>query len=249
MKKLLLMSLVVALTVGVARADLTGTELRVWRGVTYEAWITMPQTVGTHDGRNLVAFDLIFVSTTDDHPVTVDLGLDKGKSLDYGIFGELHQHHAFNGGMTSPTLDGFTSGNMDSHFNLWDEYILTFYAPREDVDPTQVSDIPGGVVSAYNYLDEYAFGTYLRGYFNYAPGRPSGTPLRSADWNIAHLVTFADAIDYGFPNYQDNIRVKGEIGGLEIAETFDFYIVVPEPATMSLLALGGMAMLRRRTHG
>ncbi len=35
-------------------------------------------------------------------------------------------------------------------------------------------------------------------------------------------------------------------GGTTEVEYFDFNVVIPEPATMSLLALGGVALLRRK---
>jgi hypothetical protein len=252
-KHLCLLAVFIAWSVGLAKTDAgpLGSEHRVWAGMTYEAWITAPQVVGVYREEELVAFDLIFVNASDHtgaNPFVIDLGSED----DRGIFGVLHQHHAFAGGMTSPTLSGYLSDDLDTHFNHQDEDLLSVVVPTEDIDLTNPSDVSGGTVSVYGNMDEYTFGTTLRGLFSATYARPPG-PLRTAEWNVAHLVTPVSAIDGIAPAgpevYVPLIVLKGEIGGTDTAETFEFAILnidIPEPATMSLLSLGAIAILRRR---
>jgi len=186
--------------------------------------------VGSSGGRDLIGFDLVFEN------ISGDAG-GNPFNLELHATGDLHQHSAF-GSIFSPTLDGFMSDALDTHFNVSLGDLLSVVAPVEDAGAAP-SDVPGGAVAAYGYMDTYSFGTSLDGLFNASAARPAGTPLRSTDWNVAHFVTYADQLGVGYH------LAYGEISGLTMSETFDLYFI-PEPATMSLLGLGALAMLKRR---
>jgi hypothetical protein len=237
MKKLVSILGVLAICASVASADIT-----VWQGTIYRADISDPVVVGTSGGRDLVQFTLKFINESGDvNGNPFNLGLGDPSDATYGVFGELHQHSAF-GSVFSPTLDGPMSDAMDTHFNVLSGEILSVVAPTENANVAP-SDIPGGLVPMYGNMDTYSFGSHIKGLFNASGARPAG-PLRTADWDVMNIVTFADAIDADLAN---NIIVKGEIGGLTMSETFDFTIsVIPEPATMSLLGLGAVALIRRK---
>jgi hypothetical protein len=227
MKKIAcLLSAVAVLTASVACADI----VQPAGMLLFEARITDPVVVGSTGGEDLVAFDLIFENVSGDaggNPFNIELA----------VSGLLHQHGAF-GSIFSPTLDGPMSGDLDSHFNVFNADILAVNAPAEN-GMVATSDIPGGLVPTYGNMDSFSFGNSLTGLFNASGARPAG-PLRTADWNVAHLVVLASDLD-GM-----SIVVAGELGGTTLAETFEFALMVPEPATMSLLAMGGVAALIRR---
>ena len=235
MKKIAcLLSAVAVLTASAAFADVTQ-----WVGGIYEARITDPVVVGTTPaGGDLVAFDLIFENMSGDaggNPYNLDLGDDvTGR----GIFGNLHQQQVgapFN--LASPTLDGGAlSDGLDSHFNVFSADLLSLVDPVEDAFVSASAMPPSG---AYFGFESYSFGGFLKGLFSASTARPDG-PLRTVDWNVAQLVVSMDDLMAG------TTMVTGAISGSSLIEEFSFPIIVPEPATMSLLAVGGIAALIRR---
>ena len=234
MKKIAcLLSVLAVLTASAAFADVLQ-----WTGGIYEARITDPVVVGVAPGGgDLVAFDLIFENMSGDaggNPFNIDLG---DAATGRGITGNLHQQGVGLFNLFSPTLDDAQLADaLDSHFNVFNADLLSLVNPVEDHD-VAASAMPVG--PAYGGMANYSFGTELKAMFNATGARPDG-PLRTADWNVAHLVVPMADLLAGTTN------VDGAISGSTLIEYFDFNIVVPEPATMSLLAVGGVAALIRR---
>ena len=86
-------------------------------------------------------------------------------------------------------------------------------------------------------------------------------PITFDGWNQLGLRYTATGVDYLFngqvvgadndSGYQttlnlDGVLLQGWQGEVDYTATFDNLVVTPEPATMSLLALGGLAVLKRR---
>ena len=189
-------------------------------------------------GGNLLAFDLIFENMSGNvggNPYNLDLG---DAVTGRGITGNLHQQEVgapFN--LSSPTLTAAALANsLDSHFNVFDADLLSLVAPVENAFLSSSAMAPSG---AYFGFESYSFGSFLKGLFNASTGRPAGE-LRTTDWNVAHLVISEADLMAG------TTMVKGAISGSSLIENFEFPIMVPEPATMSLLAVGGIAALIRR---
>lgn len=249
MKKMLSILCVLAICTTVASADTT-----VWSGLTYDAVISTPVVIGSSTSlssptvaRDLVQFTLTFVNTTGDaggNPFNLDLGdappAPGTPVTGNGLYGELHQHSFF-GATNSPTQDSPMADLFDTHLLLNAADLVSVMVPTEDANSTDPSDLVAVPVMV-PALDTYMFGTQLRGVFTASAARPVG-PLRTADWTLLNIVTFADAIDGDLAN---NIHFQGVIAGETLAETADFQISIPEPATMSLMAIGGIAALIRR---
>lgn len=225
MKKIAcLLSVLVVLTASVAVADIVQ-----FTGATFEARITDPVDLGF----GVVAFDLIFEN------ISGDAG-GNPFNFDGGLFGPLHQATFF-GVTNSPTLSSLMAAHAaDTHFNLLDSGITaSLLAPVEDANLAAPSAMPvvGPVMVP---AETFVFGTNIQGIFTAAAARPAG-PLRTPDWNIMHVVTTADALANG------GLTFSGDVAGETLAENMGFtFTAVPEPATMSLLAIGGVAALIRR---
>ena len=229
--RLLILSSVVLLAASVASADIVvgGT------GPIYEARITYPVVVGSHGGQDLIAFDLIFEN------VSGDPGADPF-NLDITAQGALHQHSFAAMTMTSPTLTSPMADDLDTHFNTHMGGLMYTVMPTEDANAApsdMVVEFPayGGLPEG---VETYSFGTFLRGSFDDVGNRPAG-PLRATEWNVAHFVVPSNFASGG----PDGLRIYGEIGGLTVSENYEINFF-PEPVTMSLLAIGGVALLKRR---
>lgn len=162
--------------------------------------------------------------------VTLAIASDAGgtpNAYDGGFYGPLHQAHGNWGRdpVVTPTTEEFYPGDpieLDSHFTFESADILPQTAPDEDV--------------AASY---YASGAYFDlGYDTYLTGIFTDPNASGSVWEFAYLVgaasTTVDVIG-------ETASPEGEYAALEQGYTF-----VPEPATMSLLALGGVAALIRR---
>jgi hypothetical protein len=242
MKRIAVMLLAAALLTGVASAD-----IQVYTGTVYDAFITDPVAVG--DGsENLIGFTLYFVNkdvvskafdTFDDVSNPLFTGITAG-ALGKG----LHQHDSTLLGSFSPTLSNPNYATaIDSHFLVLDGNLLNVQAPNEDrlVAPSlEASD--AGV--PFDGFGDTSFGTHMGGAF--ADSTAAGVSPR----NLAYLVVQDPGLPLTGVAYLDALSVvdnfylgSGPGGG----EVLQFGIgVLPEPATMSLLAIGGIAALIRR---
>ena len=246
MKRIAVMLLAVALLTGIASADTL-----VFSGPTYDVFITDPVPVG--DGsESLIAFTLYFVNTTGDTGYGFDTfddvslpgftGITAGP-LAETMLGGLHQHDSTLLGSFSPTLSNANySTAIDSHFLVTDGDLLNIQAPNETrlVNPSaEASD----AAPPFDDFADTSFGNHMGGAF--ASNSSIGVTTR----NLAYLVVR----DPGGPlvgvPYNDPLSVvdnyylaTGPKGG----DALPFGIGVPEPATMSLLAIGGLAALIRR---
>ena len=236
MKKFICILSVVAICSVSAMADYT-----VWSGATYDATISDPVVVGvTPSGGDLVSFTLTFTNTTGlagADPYNIDVG---DGETGRGITGNLHQQEVGSPfDLSSPTLDeAALADGLDSHFNVFNADLLSLVDPVEDAFVLASAMPPSG---AYFGFESYSFGSFLKGLFNASASR-SG-PSRTADWDIAQLVVPAEDLLLGAAT---PVHVNGGMSGSSLIEYFDFDIVIPEPATMSLLAVGGIAALIRR---
>ena len=165
----------------------------------------------------------------------MDLGPANGVNFDRGIFGRLHQNTSAFFGKSPDLTQALMADGLDTHFNVTS--VQGPLAPTE-TDNLLVSDIPDSMPGATNY----SFGDSLQGVFSdLAPRGDLTTP-----WALAQLVVFAEDL---LPGAANPVTFKGDVGGSDIGDSFDFTILsteIPEPATMSLLAIGGVAALIRR---
>ena len=244
MKRIAVMLLVAALLTGVASAD-----IQVYTGTTYDAFITDPVPVGVNPaGEKLIGFDLYFTNKTADVDVNPDTMDDQSDPLFTGITGALHQQEGPILGDVSETLSSSFATAIDSHFLVLDTDLIVTTLPTEDFD-VAVSVEPTDVVGPLAPFAALSFGSYMGGSFT--DTTTTGLTTRS----LAHLVI----VDPGQPlvgvayeaagpaefSLVDNFYLMTGSGG---GEDVQFGIgVIPEPATMSLLAIGGVvALIRRR---
>ena len=243
MKRFAVMLLAAALLTGVASADTL-----VYTGTVYDAFITDPVAVG--DGsESLIGFTLYFVNkgdvskafdTFDDVSNPLFTGITAG-ALGSG----LHQHDSTLLGSFSPTLSNPNYATaIDSHFLVLDGNLLNVQAPNEDrlVAPSAEASDAG---IPFDGFGDTSFGTHMGGAF--ADSTAAGVGTR----NLAYLVVqdpglplvgvaYGDAL-----SVVDNFYLGSGPGGGEVVQ-FGIGVVVPEPATMGLLAIGGIAALIRR---
>lgn len=223
--------LALGLSVGPARADLrVPTQTSI-----YEAYVTDHVPVG--DGsEDLVAFTFYVVNTTGDagyDPSSFD-GMNSGYT---GFTGKLHQHYSLALGTSTATADSVPyADSIDTHFLNVLADMLIEEAPNETialVGSYEASTAP----YPYDVLGDTDFGDQLTGVFAITPTGPR--------WDIAQIVMpWHLAAPWFWPR----------AGGEELF--FDFYLSgtaggerlypIPEPATLSMLSLGGLALLRSR---
>ena len=240
MKKFLVMLLAVGFMAGAANADILLTS-----GPSYDVFITDPVAVG--DGsESLIAFDLYFVNTTGN--AAFDASAFDGVAFGYtGITSGVHNagtglHNQYSPALQAQTatLDGTYPTVIDTHFSNVLANMLVVTSPSElnfDMGPSlEAVDVPAPF-DAFGATD---FGSQLTGTFA-LPAAPSLT--------LAHIVV-ADpglplaGVAFGTGLVSLDFFLSGTSGGdvllLDIG-------AVPEPATMGLLAIGGLgALIRRR---
>ncbi len=246
-----LISVAIMLTTAVvANADQT-----VFSGSIYDVVITDPVPVGANPaGENLLAFMMSIVNTTglsgfdpagfngthwfESNPNAPD-------GPDYtGITGVFHNQF-FDRDATSPLLEDpveFTT-DVDTHFNLLaGDVLFVGFSPSETNDGILTAE-PFNAVGGWADDAKNDFGDRLYGNFAVNGGVAAnvdgdGDP---STWQLVYIVVPTDSwVTMDF-------FVTGGVAGSEGEDVTGTFQVVPEPATMSLLAIGGIgALLRRR---
>jgi hypothetical protein len=235
MKRIAVMLLAVALLTGIASADTL-----VFTGAVYDAFITVPVPVG--DGsESLIAFDLYFVNKGDTNKA-FDTFDDQSNPAFTGITGALHQQDGPALLAWTPTMSqtAFATA-LDSHFITLDANLINVVAPNETrglAPSTEAVD----AASPFTAFGAVSFGDYMGGVFT------DLTQIGVSPRFLAHLVITDPGLELGPVAYGtglvDNFYLASGPGGGEVVQ---FGIgVIPEPATMSLLAIGGIAALIRR---
>ena len=207
------------LGVGAVSADQT-----VFEGSFYDVLITDAVSVGTVEG--LKAFTIKIVNTTGD--AAYDAGSFGGSFFGYtGITGKLHQHYsALLQPQTATTDSAAYASAIDTHFLFsTTDLSLTVVAPSEDASlaSAEPSDAPPP-------LDAYAntdYGTFLTGTFAVV-----AAPVLELAYVVVPESHALITLDF---------FISGAAGGEHIEA-----VNVPEPATLGLLGLGALALLRRR---
>jgi len=151
----------------------------------------------------------------------------------------------------SPTLTGAnlltaTQKDADTHFLHSDaQYLLTPFIP------TETNDLSFGYIEYPNSTRRYFgvgtdsidIGTDPNNVYYYQDLSFAGTCALLTDYQST-TVPFLQIATIPGPAW---IHVWGEVGGAYAITAYDYWIpAIPEPVTMTLLALGGIAVLRRK---
>ncbi len=214
-------------------------EIMVYQGTNYDVLISDPVSVGGTG--TLTSFDLIVRNKTGDAAKNPSGLMAMDNALgSMGFFGDFHQNGFPAASLTSPDATSAVFADaLDTHFLFTSAEVVTAVAPAEDQGVA-----PSGEVGAFTY----SFGSFLTAGVGLLGGNDS------EDWDLAQFVIE----DPGAPmmgkwfdpaDPWNKVNAFFQIAGADGSkENIAFSIgMIPEPATMSLLALGGVALLRRRT--
>ncbi len=202
-------------------------------GSIYDGYYSDPLPVG--DGsEDLVGYTVTIVNTSGDdakNPSTVDA---EPQYFGYtGISGVMHQHYSDELSADSPMQSDAYATAIDSHWLVDESEIIWVTQPYEDVGFLPSSE-PTDMAPPADEFADTSFGTYLRGIWAVMGAEGTASPTR----DVAYIVVPAGGM------FSVDMFVTGPGGGETV--TGERVIgVVPEPATMSLLALGGLAILKR----
>ena len=178
---------------------------------------------------------LITATTTDGSKITgFDLGGSVGSVLT-GITGSLLQNWTPRSTKTGTVYDptpieaGQVNGNdwgIDSHILIGSNSMVVNAAPAED---SNLINPPGA--PANDAFDQYGTGTSITGSFGIQ------AVDQASSMNLAYVV-----VPTGF---EFNMQIATDAGG-GTKSTLVGVVGVPEPASLGLLGLGALLMLRRR---
>jgi len=246
---------IMLMTAGVASADRI-----VYVGAVYDVLISDPLVdVGLPNpgGESLVGFMLKIHNKTGD-PLLNPSGFDGVTGSRLGFYtdepdlrGLHHQHFG-----STPTLDEEIAGNVtatsiDTHFNFMAADVLFVGTAPSETNGLAPSIEPVDATGPFAGMATVAFGDRMFGNFAVVGGAAAdvdgdGDPTT---WELCYFAVPAHELD-GSPIVEDttiymNFFVTGFNPGEVIVDSFT--VPIPEPATMSLLALGGIgALIRRR---
>jgi hypothetical protein len=257
--RLLIVAIVLATSI-TAQADIV-----MWnQGSVYEVHITDPVAVGAAPGgENLIGFMVKIVNISGNplkNPAGFN-GLTPQETTDDSAAWP-----------TMPTYLGFYSPNGAMFHNQYDDYRDAGTSPVDDdpdfiteldthfnfelgdviptgTGPTEVNKIVAGTSEPLNATGPYAgdadndFGNRLYGLFAVNGGVAADVDddHDPSVWELAYLVVPHDAL------LTEQIYMDFFVTGTNPGDVIQAFIVVPEPATMSLLAIGGIgALIRRR---
>jgi hypothetical protein len=215
-------------------------------GSVYDVFITDPVAVG--DGsENLIAFDLKIVNNTGD--AGYDASAFDGVAFGYtgitsGVFNSgtgLHQQYSTVLQPTSPTLDGNYASATDTHFLDVTANMLVVTPPSEAMNDIGPSSEASDALPPFNDVGTFGastdFGSQLTGTF-----AVDATPSLS----LAHLVIRDTPALFAWSFGTGQVSFDFFISGTKGGEVIRFDLGLPEPATLGLLALGGLTLLKRR---
>jgi len=232
MKKLAVMLLAVALLAGAANADTL-----VFSGVRYNAFITTPVVLG--GAENLLGFSLRLVNKTGDNGFNAS-AFD-GVAFGYtGFTGVMHQHYSAALAPSTPTLDSVQyANNIDTHFAFLTSAMLIVNAPSENVAGAGPSAQASTAPPPFDMFANTDFGNKLTGTF---------AVTANANLTLAYFVVKNPGMPLGVVATGGLVNANFFMSGTKGGEVISFKIGgVPEPATMGLLAIGGLgALIRRR---
>jgi len=249
MKKLASLLCVTVLLTAAAAAN---ADIQVYAGSIYDVYMTVPVPVGANPaGEALFGVEIKVVNISGDSdydPAGFNGSSDPYTGFTTPVEAGFHQQE-ITGLVATAVLDGPPSNiatAIDTHFNFYAGDILSVDPPG-DPDPGAPSETtnlaasvePVDATGPFGGFATVSFGDRMFGTFSVIGGAAAdvdgdGDPTT---WNLLHI-----AAKWGTQVHM-NFFMTGVKGPEIIVGDFN---IVPEPATMGLLAMGGVAALLRR---